>query len=394
MYLVSQTIIRPSSRTPPCRNLGLLTGSCSVFFIRFSDGPIGYRGVIIMKLITEAMIVCIALGLLLMPGVQATGQYTLVKTWGSHGSGDLQFTDPWGIAVDPAGFLYVADTRAFTNPGNWRIEKYTLNGNYVTEWGSQGTGNGQFSPDFPKGVTIDPTGNVWVTDASRIEKFDPQGNFLAAYGSWGNGEGQFQNPQDIATDTAGNIYVIDSSNDRVQKLDPDGNFLLQWGGVGWDQGDGHFLFPEGIAVDTSENVFVVDTYNYRVQKFDSSGNFLKKWGSFGSADGQFNTPGHIAVDSTGNVYVLDRWNDRVQIFDTDGDFITKIDNLEQGTRIYPYPQGIDVDPEGNVYISDSGHYRISKFSKSEEVPEFPSMVVPVAVIVGCIIIVFSLAKRE
>ena len=315
-----------------------------------------------MKPITALIVVCIIGCLLLIPGVQATVQYTLVKTWGTCGSGDEQFTHPWGLRVDPAGYLYIADTKPTFSFGNIRVEKYTLDGVYFTKWGSEGTGNGQFHYDQPKGIALDSSGNVWVTDIGRIEKFDSSGYFLTAYGSWGTGNGQFENPQDITSDPFGNFYIIDSSNDRVQKLDSNGNYLLQWGGVGWDKADGHFLFPEGIAADAFGNVFVVDTYNNRVQKFDSSGKFLKKWGSAGSGDGQFNIPGHITVDSVGNVYVLDRRNDRVQIFDTNGNLIGKINNLEQGNMIYPYPEGIDIDPSGNVYISDTGHCRILKYS--------------------------------
>jgi DNA-binding beta-propeller fold protein YncE len=313
-------------------------------------------------------IILVIIVLAFVPAAHAEEQYTFVKSWGSQGHGDGQFVLPWGVAVDPSGYVYVTDPRRFSEPGNWRVDKFTLDGDFEMKFGSQGTGNGQFGLDYPKGVAVDPEGNVWVTDAGRIEKFDSGGKFLAAYGSWGTGNGQFENPQDIALDSAGNVFVIDSSNDRVQKLDPNGNYLLQWGGVGWDNADGHFLFPEGIVVDLSGNVFVVDTYNHRIQKFDSQGKFLKKWGSLGSENGQFNTPGHIAVDSAGNVYVVDRWNDRVQIFDSDGNFITKIDNLEQGSKIYPYPQGIDLDPSGNVYISDAGNNRILKFSPVTPLP--------------------------
>ena len=422
-----------------------------------------------MKPLTAVMIVCLIVALFLTPGVGAVGQYTLVKTWGSFGSGDTQFIGPWGLAIDPAGYLYVADKDYLSEASNTRVEKYTLDGNYVTKWGTPGNGNNQFGYHSPQGVGVDSSGNVLASDSDngRIEKFDSQGNFLKEYTSWGDGT-RFGSVDQIAFDTAGNIYIDDSSYGIV-KLDPNGNFLRHWGSGG--SGDGQFAWPEGIAVDWSDNVYVADSYNNRIQKFDSSGNFLKKWGTYGSADGQLNNPGHMAIGPDGNLYVVDRWNDRIQIFDTDGNFLGKIDNLENGQMAYPYPEGVVLDAAGNVYVSDTGHFRILKFSpgpvppagnisvtsnpagaeiylntddtghitpytlsniaagnhevkvtkdcyvtpdpqdviveagdtatvdfvlhsEGSCVPEFPSMAIPAAILIGCIAVIIFFAKRE
>src|SRR4051794_37946821 len=61
------------------------------------------------------------------------------KWWGSQGSGNAQFTSPSGIAVDSTGNVYVADT------GNHRVQKFDSNGNFLTAWGSYGEGKGQFN---------------------------------------------------------------------------------------------------------------------------------------------------------------------------------------------------------------------------------------------------------
>src|SRR5437870_8169714 len=63
---------------------------------------------------------------------------TFVTKWGSFGSGDGQFNQPRGVAVDGSGNVFVDDT------GNNRIQKFTNTGTFVTKWGSFGGGNGQF----------------------------------------------------------------------------------------------------------------------------------------------------------------------------------------------------------------------------------------------------------
>jgi sugar lactone lactonase YvrE len=92
---------------------------------------------------------------------------TLISNWGSFGSGNKQFSNPSGVAVDNSGNVYVADT------GNNRIQKFSNNGTYITQWGTLGSGNGQFN--MPTGVAVDSTGNVYVVDKgnSRIQKFAP-----------------------------------------------------------------------------------------------------------------------------------------------------------------------------------------------------------------------------
>src|SRR5664280_2145175 len=120
---------------------------------------------------------------------------------------------------------------------------------YVTQWGSLGTGNGQFSG--PIGVATDSSGNVYVTDGgnNRIEKFNSSGTYLTQWGSAGTGNGQFSDPFDVAIDSSGNVYVTDSQNNRIEKFDSSGTYLTQWGSAG--TGNGQFNGPTGVAVGSS-----------------------------------------------------------------------------------------------------------------------------------------------
>ena len=63
---------------------------------------------------------------------------------------------------------------------------------------------------------------MYVTDTGnhRIEKFDREGNFITQWGGFGNGEGQFNFPYGIAVDARGSVFVVDSGNTRVQQFMP------------------------------------------------------------------------------------------------------------------------------------------------------------------------------
>jgi tripartite motif-containing protein 71 len=299
--------------------------------------------------------------------------------WGSEGGGDWsripakdgQFSNPYGLAVDIAGNVYVSDH------SNHRIQKFDSNGKFMLKWGSHGYGPGQFSghtgsaSDGPIRVALDPSGNVYVAQGwpvDRIHKFDSNGNFIMRWGSWGTLSGEFQSVSDVTADSTGNVYVVDSWNHRIQKFDSNGKFLLKWGSEG--SGEGQFGSgsgtggPLGVTVNSEGNVYVADTLNHRIQKFDSNGKFLLKWGSEGSEGSHFKRPMGIIVDTSGNVYVADSGNNRVQKFDSNGKFLLKWGAKGSEDGQFYEPRGAAVDSAGNVYISDSFNYRIQKFDSN------------------------------
>ena len=282
--------------------------------------------------------------------------YQFVTKWGSYGTGDGQFDGPWGVTVDSSGNIYIVDHK------NHRVQKFSSDGTFITQWGSFGSGDGQFKA--PWGVAADTSGNIYVADADnhRIQKFDSNGTFITKWGVNGSGDGQFNSPTGVTVDASGNIYVTDYLNNRVQKFDSSGTFITKWGSSG--TGDGQFNFPFGVAVDASGNVYVVDDYNNRIQKFTSIGTFITKWGSFGTGDGKFDLPHGVAVDASGNVYVTDRHNNRVQKFSSDGTFITMWGSYGSEDGQFNYPGGVVVDASGNVYVTDYHNNRIQKFSPS------------------------------
>jgi hypothetical protein len=318
--------------------------------------------------------------------------YEFVAKWGSSGTGDGLFKNPYGVAVDSSGNVYVTDS------SNGRIQKFTSSGTLLGWWGLDnigytgwhdpgsgrtgvyGDGNGQLQT--PVGIAVDSSGNVYVADWGncRIQKFTSTGLFVTKWGSYGSGDGQFLFPHGVAADSSGNVYVTDDGNGRVQKYTSSGTLLGWWGldnigYTGWHDpgsgrtgvygdGNGQLHWPRGIAVDSSGNVYVADYYNNRIQKFTSNGAFVTKWGSPGSEDGQIYSPCGVALDSSGYVYVVDNGNWRIQKFTPGGTFVTKWGSYgsEDGQFDFNWG-GVAVDSSGNVYVGDSNNHRIQKFRK-------------------------------
>jgi DNA-binding beta-propeller fold protein YncE len=217
--------------------------------------------------------------------------------------------------------------------------------------GGKGIENGQF--DFPRGIAVDPRGNVLVADTNnnRIQKFSPDGVFLGIIGQSGSAQGELKEPSGIAIDQSGNMYVADTGNNRVQKLKPDGSFLAEWKGP-----EPGFYGPRDISIGADNRVYVVDQGHARLVKLDTDGNVLAVWGERGTGHGQFDDPTSVAVDANNNtVYVADPRNRRIEVFDGNGQFIASwfVDQfrLIQGAW---YMQHLAIDPKaGRLYATST-----------------------------------------
>jgi sugar lactone lactonase YvrE len=230
---------------------------------------------------------------------------------------------------------------------------------YVLErqWGGYGSGDGQFGSLGPQDIATDAAGDVYVVDTlnHRIQKFSPPGNFITKWGSQGTGNGQFASPEGVATDAAGNVYVADRGNHRIQKFSPAGNFITKWGSLG--TGDGEFNGPVALAADASGNVYVVDhredanhvITGHRIQKFSSSGDFITKW-----SNSLPNVPSGLATDASGNVYVGDGETGLIVKFTSNGDYVTDWDSHSPGCSVPTCTGTSDVatDSSGAVYATE------------------------------------------
>ena len=132
---------------------------------------------------------------------------------GKAGSKDGEFVYPTNLAIGHDQHLYVADT------GNFRIEKFTLDGKFVRSFGTIGTGFGQFAR--PKGVTLDRSGRLYVVDAAfqNIQVLSPEGKLLMFFGDSGD------DPENINLPTQ---VVIDYENVRYFQPYADPKFKLEY----------------------------------------------------------------------------------------------------------------------------------------------------------------------
>ncbi len=216
--------------------------------------------------------------------------------------------NPRGHDVAPDGTLYVADTH------NSQVVIYSPDGKERRRIGKRGLRPGEFVAVTD--VALDPQGNLWTCEYGqyhdRVQKFDASGRFLLEYGTFGSGPGQFSRPQGITTDRDGNVYVADAANHRVHKLSPEGKPLLVWGVTGHKPGQ--LYYPYDVFVDSRQRIFVSEYGNNRVSVFDRQGQHLYSWGRPGHGPGEFDHPWGVCVAPSGEVWVADTMNYRIQIF--------------------------------------------------------------------------------
>ncbi|HEX6688672.1 MAG TPA: hypothetical protein VF085_08415 [Solirubrobacterales bacterium] len=298
----------------------------------------------------------------------ASADYDFVTKWGSSGTGVSQFQFPAGIATDSAGNVYVSDL-GDGSAENDQVRKFTSSGEFLVRWGGEGSGDPRLFN--PWGLAVDSEDFVYVADTANhyVKKFSSSGVFSTKIGAPGSGDGEFNGPWGVAVGSAGNVYATDfnfgETVNRIQKFKMSlGAYVFdgKWGVTGSEPGK--FKQPYDIATDTAGNVYVCDNRNNRIQKFDSDGFFLAEWGGTGSGDGQFVFPEGIATDPDGNVYVADTGNNRIQKFTSTGAFVTKWGSHGTADGQFREPSDVAVDRDGNVYVVDTTNDRIQKFSET------------------------------
>lgn len=252
--------------------------------------------------------------------------------------------------------------------------------------------------NYPEGVAVDASGNIYVADFNnhRIRKISPSGDVTTFAGSGTAGAiddtgtlARFNNPSGIVIDALGNFFVSDYSNNKIRKITPTGvvTTVAGSGTIGSNDGQGisaTFNAPYGLNIDTSGNIYVADTNNHKIRKIDTSGNVttLAGTGLSGSIDGdntvaRFKNPSALAIDAQGNVYVADYGNHKIRKITPTGDVSTlagsgtlgSADGTGTAASFYR-PNGIAIDPNGYLYVADLYNNKIRKITPSGDVSTF------------------------
>jgi uncharacterized protein (TIGR03437 family) len=314
-----------------------------------------------------------------------------------------QLNGAWGVAVDSAGNLYIADTQ------NNRIRKVS-NGTITTVagGGAQGVGFGDNGPatsavlSGPQGVAVDSAGNLYIADTefSRIRKVSngvitTVAGGLAGFGG-DNGpatSAQLSYPYGVAVDSTGNVYIADTSNARIRKISNGVITTVAGNGTDGFSGDNgpatsaELSQIQGVAVDSTGNLYIADTGNARIRKVSNgvittmAGNGMP--GSSGdngpATSAQLAGPWGVAVDSAGNLYVADYISFDGSTTFVQANRIRKVSNgvittlagggtlsgdsgPASGAQLYD-PWSVAADSAGNLYIADTFANRIRKVSK-------------------------------
>jgi DNA-binding beta-propeller fold protein YncE len=197
----------------------------------------------------------VAMAAMLALAPQASAAVGLLDSFGTKGSGDGQFRYPSDLALDSAGNIYVADQ------DNHRIQKLAPDGRLLAKFGSGSLEERQTAPgafDDPSGVAVDPAGNVWVieSDNKRVQKLAPDGSHLLTFG----GDAGFADPQQLALAPSGEVFVTDLSG-MVFRFAADGTPLGTFGGGRLETPGGIAVDRAGNVLVADRDQFRVDVFS-------------------------------------------------------------------------------------------------------------------------------------
>ena len=257
--------------------------------------------------------------------VSPSGTITTVAgngTAGYSGDGGLatsaQLSNPYGVAADLSGNLYIADT------GNNRSRRVSINGIITTVAGNgtsgySGDGGLATSAELnnPVDVAADGSGNLYIADSFRVRKVSPAGIITTVAGNGGvgsSGDGgpatsAQLTPRSVAVDGSGNLYIADLNDHSIRKVSPGGTITT-------------VATPSssfGLAVDGSGNLYIASNYsvlkvppNSTVATVAGNGTCCYS-GDGGPATIAQVSPSGLAVDAAGKVYVADAFANAVRL---------------------------------------------------------------------------------
>ncbi|MFN7938535.1 MAG: hypothetical protein U0R19_34725 [Bryobacteraceae bacterium] len=252
--------------------------------------------------------------------------------------------------------------------------------------GSDSTTNALLFDD-PRGVAVDPSGNVYISDTARhrVIRIAVSGEMSVAAGSGRpgfSGDGgpaesaELNQPYGLALDTAGNLYIADLQNARIRKVDLAGRIITVAGGgpspvtSGLEATAVALKAPRNVAVDPAGNLYISDFLDHRVLRvalstrisvFAGTGSPGAALDSASATTGTLSYPAGLYLTPSGELYIADSGNHAIRR--VTGSIMTRIP-IQDSAAFVHLPVGVCFDPSGNLYIASTGFDQVVQLNRS------------------------------
>jgi sugar lactone lactonase YvrE len=236
----------------------------------------------------------------------------------------------------------------FSNSGQI-LRSDDLNGTNLISYGTQGNGVGQFYGAY--GIALDSAGRIYVADTyndSIVRIDDMNGTNWTRFGTRGSDVSQFMSPSAISVDSAGRIYVMDTGNGRLVRMD-------DMSGTNWTTVTGQFAqYSAPVAFDASGRIYVADAGQI-VRMDDMTGTNRTTLTQSPVINGyiySLRSPVGVAVDSAGRIYIADAGSYQPAVVHVDDMTGANWKSIYLGAN--STPNSIAVDSSGMVLLGGGG----------------------------------------
>ena len=225
--------------------------------------------------------------------------------------------------------------------------------------GGRGNGNGKFQ--CITGIAVDNKGYLYVADRHLhcIQKFTLSGQFVSQFGSEGIAKGHFSAPYGLVLSQSELLFVCDCNNHRIQVYKNE-VFSYTFGQYGEEPGC--FNYPLDLTLNSNEDqLFIIDHYNHRVQVFTPSGQFLRMFGNFTDIPFKLLRPIGIYYTADNHLLISSFGNNCVLVFEEDGRFVSAIECTYQGKKRLISPGGVIMMDNGQIVIAGGSNNKLVVF---------------------------------